>query len=208
MDSLYAKKGWVLALLLFFSLSLSAAPGDLSAIRKTVAPADAEPGGVSHKRFFFLAEYKVLHSTHQDNFMGKDLVFSYRLNPNLLLGLGMEYTSSKFHDDNGWRIYNIRFIPIFADAKLFLPGSRLLAPFLQLSEGISFNHYNRMDPPYTSSYFVSESGDYLYTGIGCVIRINRFLKPVIGIGFNGFKMSFNSLDVNPHGFTFRIGLHL
>lgn len=168
---------------------------------------DLKPVGLDgNRRFYVLAEYKILHSTHQDNFSGEDIIFTYKVTHSLFLGLGAEYTTNKYHGDNGWRLYNLRFIPIFADAKLFLPGNSTFAPFLQLSEGISFNHYNRMDSPYISSYSVSEKGDYLYTGVGCILKINNYLKPEIGVGFNGFKMSFNSWDVNPHGFTFRVGL--
>ncbi len=195
--------GWMLMLLFMVSTSVRAFAGnkpETTGLKANVASLS------KNKRFFVLAEYKNLHSTHRDNFMGKDIILTYRVTRSLFLGLGAEYTNSKFHDDNGWRLYNIRFIPIFADAKWFLPGSKIFAPFLQLSEGISFNHYNRMDSPYISSYFVSETGDYLYTGVGCVLKLNDYLKPVIGIGFNGFKMSFDSWDVNPHGFAFRIGL--
>ena len=165
-----------------------------------------DAGFAGNQRFFVLPEYNMLHSTHQDDFIGGDVSFMYRVSNSLFLGLGVGYTSNKFHDDNGWRLYNLKFIPVFADAKLFLPGTITFAPFLQLSEGISFNHYRRMDRPYTSSYYVSETGDYLYTGIGCVVNISRYLRPEIGVGFSGYKMSFNDLAVNPHGITFRIGL--
>lgn len=195
--SFLKKAGWVVVLLpLFLSIQASAC-GNWWGVKA---------GFVGNQHFFVLPEYKLLHTTHQDNFTGGEVTVIYRVSRSLFLGLGTGYSHDNYHGDNGWRLYNLRFIPVFADARLFLPGIITFAPFLQLSEGISFNHYKRMDRPYTSSYYVSETGDYLYTGIGCIVNISRHLKPEISVGFDGYKMSFDSWDVNPHGITFSMGL--
>jgi len=197
----------ILFLLIARPLCAQSAKKDIPAekINTEYKPKKASKSATS-KRFFILPEYKILHSTHGDNFSGGDVVFAYKVSRSLFLGLGTGFAYNKYHGDNGWELFSLRFLPVFADAKLFLPGNENIAPFFQLSEGVSMNHYRRKNYPYKTAYRVSERGDYLYAGVGCILKISKFLKPVIGIGFNGFRMSFNSFDVNPHGFTFRIGL--
>jgi hypothetical protein len=46
----------------------------------------------------------------------------------------------------------------------------------------------------------------MYGGYGFQFRINRELSTLLEIGFKGFHMSFNALDVNPHGLTAKAGL--
>ena len=209
MDSLFKKTGWVMVLILLLSPSLWAESSKKDSLAEKTNTEfqhqKARMDGTS-RRFFVLPEYKILHSTHGDNFAGGDVVFAYKVSRSLFLGLGTGFAYNKYHGDNGWELFSLRFLPVYADAKLFLHGNKNITPFFQLSEGVSMNNYRRKDYPYKTAYRVSERGDYLYTGIGCVLKISKYLKPVIGMGFNGFRMSFNSFDVNPHGFTFRIGL--
>ncbi len=209
MDSFLKKAGLVAVLFAFFSHGLLAESGiNSNPVEKAPIPKQHNNAAVpvAAKRFFILPEYKILHSTHGDNFVGGDVIFTYKVSQSLFLGMGTGFSYNKYHGDNGWELYSLRFFPVFADAKLFLPGNTHFKLFLQLSDGVSINHYRRKDRLHQIPYLVSERGDYLYTGIGCVLKISKYLRPVIGVGFNGFHMSFNSFDVNPHGFTFRIGL--
>jgi hypothetical protein len=83
---------------------------------------------------------------------------------------------------------------------------KMFCPFFNLSEGISFINYKiEYYPGAGKLYNVSEKGEYLFAGFGCYIRINKYFSSVISIGFKGFHMSLNNLDVNPHGLTLRIG---
>jgi len=157
------------------------------------------------RRFYILTEYKILHSTHDDDFKGADIILTYKATPSLYIGLGAEFTYSNLHNDNDWVLTNLKFAPLFVDAKLFLIHTKRIASFFQLSEGVSINNYSRKDDLHAAPYHVSELGNYLYAGLGCSFQLNKYITPIIGIGFNGFKMSFDEYDVNPHGLTVRIG---
>lgn len=195
-------KKWYSAFFLFLFITNGLwAESFMAASSKTVDKNDS-----TVCRFTILPEYKILHSTHDDDFKGADIVLSYKVSSSLYVGLGAEFTSSNLHNDNGWVLTNIKFVPLFADAKLFFLQNKTIAPFFQLSEGVSINNYSRKDNPQAAPYHVSELGDYLYAGFGCKFRLNKYITPMVGVGFNGFKMSFNEYDVNPHGITFRIGL--
>jgi hypothetical protein len=150
--------------------------------------------------------YEILHSTHGDYFTGISVIGSYNVVRSFYLGLGTEFSYSKFHNDNGWLLYNLKFFPIFLDAKLNLKRHKMFCPFLNISEGISFIKY-RIDynPDIGKIVNVSETGQYFFAGVGCHIRINKYFSSTISLGFKGFNMSLNNLDVNPHGWSLRIG---
>jgi len=160
-----------------------------------------------NKKLFIVPEFHGLHTTHGSNFSGKSIILNYQYSKTFYFGLGAEFSLATFHGDNGWNLHNLKFIPVFLDFKLSVTKNKLLVPFFHTSEGISFNNYKKEADNYNGkSYNVSEKGLYVYAGIGVLFKIRKYLKPIIDIGFKGYHMSFNNLDVNPHGLTFRFGL--
>lgn len=154
-------------------------------------------------------EYQYLYTTHGTIFRGGSLSLSCIRNEVLFLGLGVEFAHSGFHNDNGWKLYNLNFLPVFVDFKLNLIKNNKVVPFLHTSEGISFNSYKKIrDNNVGKFYHVSENGFYVYAGTGISIRLCKYINPIIEVGFKGYHMSFNNLHINPHGFTIRAGITL
>lgn len=152
-------------------------------------------------------EVQSLSSTHGTTFNGVDFVVSYPVSPSFSVGLGTEYSHTGYHFDNGWNLTNLKFVPVFIDSKLDLTKHTILTPFVHLSTGISFANYTKEDINQLGKFYpVSEKGLYLYSGIGLSFRISNYFATFIDLGFKGYHMSFNALDVNPHGLTFRFGL--
>ena len=160
------------------------------------------------KKIRITAEVQNLLSTHGTNFKGADVVGSYLLTPSLSLGLGIEYSYTSFHFDNNYNLTNLNFYPVFLDSKLDLTRNTLLTPFLHLSTGISFVNYIKESlDDLGKFYHVSETGLYLYSGIGISYKVNTNISTFIDMGFKGYHMSFQNLDVNPHGLNIRLGLN-
>jgi hypothetical protein len=152
-------------------------------------------------------EVQNLSSTHGTNFNGADLIVSYPLSPSFFVGLGTEYSHTGYHFDNGWNLTNLKFIPVFIDSKLNLTKNTILTPFVHLSSGISFASYTMEDISALGKFYpVSEKGLYLYSGIGLSLKSSKYFATFIDLGFKGYHMSLNALDVNPHGLTLRLGL--
>jgi len=158
------------------------------------------------KKIFTTIELQNLNSTHGTNFKGADVVVSYQLSPSFSLGLGTEYSYTGYHFDNGYNLTKLKFLPVFADSKLELTKGRTITPFLHLSTGVSFANYYKEDVNTLGTlHHVSESGIYAYSGFGVSYKLGNSISTFIETGFKGFHMSFNALDINPHGLTFRLG---
>lgn len=153
-------------------------------------------------------EYQYLYTTHGTVFRGGSLTLSCTHNDHFFLGPGVEFSHSDFHNDNGWKLYNLNFVPVFIDFKLFFLRNSIVRPFLHTSEGISFNSYKKeRDNVPGIFYHMSENGFYVYAGTGIALRLIKHLNPVIELGFKGYHMSFNDLHINPHGLTIRAGIN-
>jgi len=158
-------------------------------------------------RFSVQPSYEFMRSSHNNNFTGFSIIINYKLSRTVFLGLGAEFSYSPLHIDNGWRLSNLNFFPIYLDFKWYFKEYKKLWPFINISEGISLINYKKEDFYFPGNpYNVSEKGLYVFAGPGCCIRINKRIASTIAVGFKGFHMSFNNLDVNPHGLTFRIGI--
>lgn len=157
-------------------------------------------------RFYIKIEYHDLYSTHRDHFRGVSVTVSKPVSPVLLLGLGTEFSGNNYHFDNDWNLYHLRFLPFFFDQQLKPNGSRLY-PVLHLSEGWSYVAYQKetLAAPGIRRP-VHESGLYLYGGAGLTGNLSDRISLAAEAGIKGFHNSFNDLDVNPHGFTGRLGL--
>jgi hypothetical protein len=152
-------------------------------------------------------EYQYLYTTHGTEFKGGSLSLGCINKDLFIFGLGVEFSHSGFHNDNGWKLYNLNFVPVFVDFKLNLRKNSIVVPFLHTSEGISFNSYKKIrDNNIGKFYHVSENGFYVYAGTGISIRLCKYLNPIVEVGFKGYHMSFNNLHINPHGFTIRAGM--
>lgn len=159
-----------------------------------------------NQKYQIIVEYQLLRSTHSSMFKGFSLTFSKRLSSNNSLGLGLEHASAPFHGDNGYHLYQLNIVPVFIDYKYRLNQKRL-SPFLLADVGYSFVSYERELIGFPSSREkVKEGGVYLQGDFGFSYKLNNHIEPLFSIGFKGFHNSFNNLDVNPHGLTFRTGL--
>ena len=155
----------------------------------------------------FTVAVQHLTSTHGTSFKGADFVVSYLLSPPLSVGLGIEYSYTSFHFDNNYNLTHVKFYPVFLDSKLNLTRNTLLTPFIHLSTGISFVNYTKENIDFRGIFYhVSETGLYLYSGIGVSYKVCNYFSTFIDMGFKGYHMSFHDLDVNPHGLTVRLGL--
>lgn len=172
------------------------------------------------KKSFLIAGYQDLKSTHANQFKGFNVMAGYNFTPKLSIGIGVEEVYSPQHDDNGWKLSQLRLIPVILDARYLIGENKFIVPFIEVSTGITFlKYYKKLqidagstditerDGPYYFGipFLVNESGLYTYFGSGAYLRIAKHFMPFIGIGFKGYKMSFNGLDVNPHGINFEIG---
>jgi len=158
-------------------------------------------------KIVFQPSYEFMRSSHGNNFTGVSATVSCRISNKVYLGLGTEFSYSPLHIDNGWRLSDLKFFPFYLDFKMNLKEYKRICPFINLSTGISFVTYKKEDYFKPGNPFrVSEKGLYVFSGTGCYIRITKKITSIIVLGFKGFHMSFNNLDVNPHGLTMRIGL--
>jgi len=184
-------------------------PNVLLTYDKLLAPinTDIQTKDTRKQKVKITIEVQNLSSTHGTNFKGADLIVSYPLSPSFFVGLGTEYSYTGYHFDNGWNLTNLKFIPVFIDSKLNLTKNKILTPFVHLSTGISFASYTMEDINALGKFYpVSEKGLYLYSGIGLSLKSSKYFATFIDLGFKGYHMSLNALDVNPHGLTIRLGL--
>ncbi len=164
------------------------------------------------RRFTTSVEIQNLFSTHATNFYGIGLTENYRLTHSFSIGLGTEYSWCGSHYDNGWSLTDLRFLAVYLDSKMNLTRGRKLTPFLHLSTGVTFENYKKQEqdpyylPPYGPITPGSEQGLYVYSGGGASLKIGKHLYSYVDIGFKGYHMSLNALDVNPHGFNLKLGL--
>jgi hypothetical protein len=172
------------------------------------------------KQSFIIASYQNLRSTHVDHFTGFNVMAGYYFTPKLSLAIGIEDVYGQRHDDNGWKLSEIRLVPVIVDARYLIGENKFIIPFIELSTGITFlKYYKKVKVPAGSPditetdgpwffgrpFLVKERGLYTYLGGGAYFRINKHFMPFIGIGFKGNRMTFNNLDVNPRGLNYEIG---
>ena len=158
-------------------------------------------------KFMFSPAAEFLRSTHSNFFNGPSIKVNYQGKSRFRPGIGIEYSTTSIHHDNGYVLYDVKIFPIYANLKYeFNPQSRISA-YTEASVGISFVKYKEAeDPTPQNTHPVSESGLYLYGGFGLRYRAAKRLWPFIGAGFKGFHNSANDLDVNPHGISFQAGI--
>lgn len=161
------------------------------------------------KPFAFRAAYQYLRSTHATIFNGASIDGDYAVSPHFTAGLGIQYAGTHLHPDNGWILTDLRLLPVYTSQIYTLLPTHRLQPFLHTEEGISFNHYNKLDTAVAPQpYKVSEKGLYLAGNAGINVVLLKHLKLFTELGYKGYKHSAHDLDVNPHGLTARFGVEL
>lgn len=147
-----------------------------------------------------------LYSTHGNHFQGISASYHRHFGKKWELGAGIEYTYTPHHDDNGWNLYHLGFVPVYLSEYFYIGRFNRWRPYVHMQEGISFARYDKefQDRPGTR-YPIRERGFYGYGGAGVYYKASPasgfFLEP----GMKAFHLSFNNLDVNPHGFALKLG---
>ena len=155
----------------------------------------------------FSPAYEVLQSTHGNFFKGPSLKVNKTFSNNSALGMGVEYAASDIHHDNGFVLYDLKFVPIYINYKYNFILHTRFSVYAETSLGFSFNQYFIADERTpTDKSKVNEGGFYAYGGTGISYRLSKATAIYTGVGLKGYKMSFNSLEVNPHGVTVMLGL--
>lgn len=151
-----------------------------------------------------------LRSTHSDFFNGNSLLIGGNISERFSLGAGMEYTQNKFHNDNDWLLYNLKFNSLILREQFLLLSKQKIKISSDLREGFSFIKYIKEEPLKRPNYRypVKENGLYLYSGLDTKFRIVKNISVVGDFGFKGLHMSTNVLEVNPHGINFMTGLQI
>ncbi|AHF17441.1 hypothetical protein [Niabella soli] len=147
-----------------------------------------------------------LRSTHGNNFSGVSASYNKELGRKWELGAGIEYSHTPTHNDNGWNLYHLHFVPVYISEHYKLCTGLRWTPYIHLQQGVTFGSYDKefQDNP-GPRYHIKELGFYGAAGIGT----NYYLSSRSGFfaeaGMKGFHLSFNNLDVNPHGITGKLG---
>jgi hypothetical protein len=166
-----------------------------------------QPSLHSSDRFYFEGLYTDLRSTHGTHFRGAAIEVGKAISPLFSLWGGIEYSGCPYHDDNGYDLYNVNFIPVYVNEKLKFLKTGKLIPLLDFSQGIAFASYRQElpnDP--ASAKQIHESGLYVFAGTGLLWDISKKISLLASAGIKSYNITFNNLDVNPHGLAGKIGV--
>ncbi len=163
----------------------------------------------SIRRLHYRIEFQDLYTTHADHFRGASLIISKSLSPVFSLGISAEFSGAASHPDNGWNLYQLRFLPVCIDEQFKLSKQSKIYPVIHFAQGISFIRYLKETPALPGiKQFIKETGLYAYGGAGLVWQLSHRLSLLAEAGLKGFHLSTNNLDINPHGVVFRAGIIL
>ncbi|QNK63865.1 porin family protein [Pedobacter sp. PAMC26386] len=184
-----------LALLLACGFSIAAQA------QESTKPLEKEP------LYNFSPAFDFLRSTHGNFFNGPSLKVTRNFLGNFKPGIGIGYATTSRHPDNGYILYKMKMLPVYANLTYEIPTKSKFEPFAETSIGISFVKYDRAtdaEPLVTTR--INETGLYVYGGFGVRYAVTKHIAPYIATGFKGYHMSTNDLDINPHGITFQVGV--
>jgi hypothetical protein len=153
--------------------------------------------------------FESMKSTHGNLFYSGSFSISKMLNKRFEAGFGIETAFTPIHHDNGYVLYKLRFIPLFTNVKYHFKKAGEFDFYAESSLGLSFNRYDRAsdDSPNIKTR-INEKGVFAYMGGGVRYPISKKINLVTGVGIKGYKMSFNVLDINPHGISGMIGFNI
>jgi len=157
--------------------------------------------------FNFSPAFEFLRSTHSNFFNGPSLKVTRNFGGHFKPGIGIGYATTSLHGDNGFKLYRMKILPVYANLTYEFTTRSKFEPFAETSVGISFMKYDRatdLNPNDITP--VKENGLYVYGGLGLRYAVSKHIAPYIGAGFKGYRMSTNDLDINPHGITFQVGV--
>ncbi len=156
----------------------------------------------------FTPVFECMRSTHGNFFYSGSFTVSKMVNKRYEAGLGAEAAFTSIHHDNGFVLYKLKFFPLYGNVKYHFYKAGRFDLFTESSLGISFNSYDQAsDDAPTIKTRVKEKGVFAYIGGGLRFPISKKINLVTGLGIKGYKMSFNSLDINPHGISAMLGFN-
>lgn len=148
----------------------------------------------------------LLHTTHGTHFKGVNVGLNYLLSNSVSIGAGLEYSSIHLHNDNGWELRRLHFLPVYLEAKILLKQLKKANFYLRPAAGLTVMRYSKVNADHSDfPHTINEKGLYLNLATGLSFNIYKRIQPLVEVGFKGFKISRNNLDVNPHGLTLRLG---
>lgn len=151
-----------------------------------------------------------LRSTHGNYFNGGTYFLGKNFTKKFNVGIGFEHSRNKFHNDNDWLLYNLRFrtLVLREEYVLFTKGKFIISA--DMREGFSFVKYLKEEPLIKKNYRyqVRESGLYLYVGLDSKVKINEDIAFVTDVGIKGLHISSNVYEVNPHGINVISGVQI
>lgn len=169
----------------------------------------AQTDSLKKEGFRLSPAFELMRSTHSNLFSAPSLKANYLFENGLEPGIGIEYSTSPIHHDNGYILRKVHFLPVFANLKYNFNREKKLRFYAETSVGYSFNQYHRAtnrEPKKQKR--IKEGGVYIYTGIGTKYAVSNRADLFFAVGFKGYKFSTNDLDINPHGISFTLGLSL
>lgn len=151
--------------------------------------------------------YSYLYSTHGTKYRGFGINVETSLSNRSQVGLGIERIYCPYHYDNGLNLSNLHLVPIYAMIRYNIFISRWLQPYFKVAIGVTFMGYEEQKA-HTAEVVVKRSttGVYNYGGLGTTIVLKKGIDFFIDMGMVGYKMSWNALDINPHGVAGKTGL--
>ncbi len=151
------------------------------------------------------AEY--MYSTHRTSFTGGSFELNRDINKSFTIGAGTEYSTCKFHADNGWNLYNLRITPLFLSQYFNFIEKQGMGLYLHLREGVALIRYRKeyqdASAPTTN---IQESGFYGDVSLGGKLFLGKKINLFLETGLKSYHISTYTLEVNPHGVNFRMGL--
>ncbi len=167
------------------------------------------PGdSIPHYKLSLQLDAESLRSTHKTYFKGFSAAVSFPLSKTLTAGMGFERTTSAFHPDNNWNLYNLRFAPVYLSEEFRIFQIRSFHLYSEARQGISFIKYNKEEFKVNPGviYPVKERGLYGYAGVGAGWNFLKKFYLKSAVGFKAYHISKNDQDVNPHGINYQLGL--
>lgn len=170
---------------------------------------NAQDKTASRQPLMFTPLFERMRSTHGNYFYTGSFSISKMTNKRFEVGLGLETAFTSKHHDNGFVLYKLKFIPVFGNLKYHFNKVKKFDFYAESSLGLSFNTYHRAsDNSPNIKVRIKEKGIFAYFGSGVRYPISKKINLVTGIGIKGYKMSFNALDINPHGLSGMLGLNI
>lgn len=151
-------------------------------------------------------QYEDLYSTHRNHFRGASVGFTRSFHPKWELGIGVEYSYAPSHDDNGFNLSQLNFLPITIHQYYAPFGFGSGKPYLHGSQGWSFVWYKKENAALPGlPKEIREGGIYGFLGLGLPYHFGNRNAIFAEMGLKAFHLSFNNLDVNPHGIAGKLG---